>query len=108
MARRNHRPGLHSATLALRHKHLRPGTAQTQGDRRIRTHARQLWAEPEPERSMDWPPLLARLPRLAERPERNPEQGEILDEELPRERGEGGEAAETRLPHTRRRDEEAQ
>src|SRR5215831_4407355 len=108
MARRNHRPGLRSATLALRHKHLRPGRAQTQGDRRIRTHARQLWAEPERERSVDWPPLLARLPGLAERPERNPEQGQVLDEELPRDRREGGEATETWLPDARRRDEEAQ
>src|SRR6516165_3698701 len=108
MARRNHRPGLHSATLALRHKHLRPGTAQTQGDRRIRTHARQLSAEPERERSVDWPPLLARLPGLAERPEGNLEQGQVLDEELPRERRQGGKAAETRLPDAWRRDEEAQ
>src|SRR6516164_3372410 len=105
MARRNHRPGLHSATLALRHKHLRPGTAQTQGDRRIRTHARQLWAESERERSVDWPSSLAGLPGLAERPERNPEQGQVLDEELPRERGEGGEATGTRLPDARRRDQ---
>src|SRR5262249_24353123 len=74
----------------------------------IRTHARQLWAEPERERSADWPPLLARLPGLAERPERNPGQGQVLDEELPRERGEGGEAAGTRVRDARRGDEEAQ
>src|SRR4029077_10911222 len=49
---------------------------------------------------------LARLPGLAERPERNPEQGQVLDEELPRERRQGGEAAETRLPDARRGDEE--
>src|SRR6516225_8579071 len=73
-----------------------------------RTHARQPWAEPERERSVDWPPLLARLPGLAERPDRDPEQGQVLDEELPRERGEGGEAAGTRRPDARRRDEEAQ
>src|SRR5215831_16185863 len=53
-------------------------------------------------------PLLARLPGLAERPERNAEQGQVLDEELPRERREGGEAARTRLPDARRGDEEAQ
>src|SRR5262245_62162056 len=51
---------------------------------------------------------LARVPRLAERPERNPEQSQVLDEGLPRECPEGGEAAGTRLPDTRRRDEEAQ
>src|SRR5262245_15153952 len=51
---------------------------------------------------------LARLPGLAERPERDPEQGQVLDEELSRERREGREAAETRLPDARRRDEEAQ
>src|SRR5438128_2600614 len=51
---------------------------------------------------------LARVPRLAERPERDPEQGQVLDEELPRFPREGREAAETRLPHARRRDEEAQ
>src|SRR6516162_2183160 len=51
---------------------------------------------------------VARLPRLAERPERNPEQGQILDEELPRFPREGGEAAGTRLPDARRRREEAQ
>src|SRR5262249_11123847 len=57
-----------------------------------------------------WPscPLLTRFPGLAERPERNPEQGQILDEELPRERRQGGEAAETRLPDARRRDQEGQ
>ena len=49
-----------------------------------------FWAEPERESSVDWPPSLAGLPGLAERPERNPEQGQVLDEELPRERGEGG------------------
>src|SRR5579864_6138992 len=46
-------------------------------------------------------PLLARLPGLAERPERNPEQGQVLDEELPRECREGGEAAGTRRPDAR-------
>src|SRR6059036_197745 len=51
---------------------------------------------------------LARLPGLAERPERDPEQGQVLDEELSRERREGREAAKTRLPDARRRDEEAQ
>src|SRR5438552_16773664 len=51
---------------------------------------------------------LARLPGLAERPQRNAEQGQILDEELPRLPREGGEAAGTRLPDARRRDEEAQ
>ena len=50
----------------------------------------------------------ARLPRLAERPERDPEQGQVLDEKLSRERRQGRETAETRLPHTRSRDEEAQ
>src|SRR4051812_13395069 len=53
-------------------------------------------------------PLLARLPGLSERPERNPEQGQVLDEELPRDCREGGEATETRLPDARRRDKEAQ
>src|SRR5262249_17554166 len=53
-------------------------------------------------------PLLAHLPGLAERPERNPEQGQSVDEELPRDRREGGEATETWLPDARRRDEEAQ
>src|SRR3954452_4938220 len=53
-------------------------------------------------------PLLAHLPGLAKRPERNPEQGQVLDEGLPRECREGGEAAETRLPDARRRDQEAQ
>src|SRR5262245_8367898 len=47
-------------------------------------------------------PSLAGLPGLAERPERNPEQGQVLDEELPRERGEGGEAAGARRPDARR------
>src|SRR5262249_60845456 len=51
---------------------------------------------------------LASLSCLAERPERNPEQGQVLDEELPRDRRQGGEATETRLPDARRRDEEAQ
>src|SRR5262245_58524134 len=51
---------------------------------------------------------LARLPRLPEGPERDPEQGQVLDEELPRERRQGGEAAETRPPDARRGDEEAQ
>ena len=41
-----------------------------------------------PCRTMDtpWPscPLLTRFPGLAKRPERNPEQGQVLDEELPR------------------------
>src|SRR5262249_16132692 len=49
-----------------------------------------------------------RLPGLAERPERNPEQGQVLDEELPRESREGGEAAGIRRPDARRGDEEAQ
>src|SRR3954447_11772680 len=53
-------------------------------------------------------PSLARLPGFAEQPERNPEQGQVLDEGLPRERRQGGEAAGTRLPDARRRDEEAQ
>src|SRR5262249_14898493 len=53
-------------------------------------------------------PLLARLPGLSERPERNPEQGQILEEELPRDRREGGEATETWLPDARRRAQEAQ
>src|SRR5438105_8284652 len=51
---------------------------------------------------------VARLPGLAERPERDPEQGQVLDEELPRDRRQGGEAAETRLPNTRCGDEETQ
>src|SRR5438876_10732010 len=51
---------------------------------------------------------LARFPGLAERPERDPEQGQVLDEELPRLPREGGEAAGTRLPDARRRDEKAQ
>src|SRR5262249_41040367 len=58
-------------------------------------------------------PLLAHSPGLAKRPERNPEQGQVLDEEVPRARPpgdvrEGGEATETWLPDARRRDEEAQ
>jgi hypothetical protein len=44
---------------------------------------------------------LGRCPRLAERPDRNPKQREILDEELPRLPREGGETAGTRLPDTR-------
>src|SRR5262245_31928227 len=51
---------------------------------------------------------LAGVPRLAERPERDPEESQILDEELSRERRQGREAPETRFPHTRSRDEEAQ
>src|SRR5438309_10572689 len=51
---------------------------------------------------------LARMPRLTERPERDPEQGQVLDEELSRDRREGGETAGTRFPHTRRRDQGAQ
>src|SRR5262245_62009193 len=86
MARRNHRPGLRSATLV---QHLATALGRT------RTLS-------------GLPPLLARLPGLAERPERNPEQGQVLDEELPRDRREGGEATETWLPDARRRDEEAQ
>src|SRR6516165_3170289 len=53
-------------------------------------------------------PALARLPGVAERPQRNPEQGQVLEEELPRGPREGGEAAGTGLPDTRRRGEEAQ
>src|SRR5262245_45835629 len=53
-------------------------------------------------------PSLAGLPGFAKRPERNPEQGQVLDEELPRGPREGGEAAGTRRPDARRRDEEAQ
>src|SRR5262245_52052157 len=45
-------------------------------------------------------PSLARLPGLAERPERDPEQGQVLDEELPRRPREGGEAAGIRRPDT--------
>src|SRR5262249_51082236 len=41
-------------------------------------------------------------------PERYPEQGQVLDEELPRGPREGGEAAGTRRPDARRRDQEAQ
>src|SRR5262249_25711796 len=51
---------------------------------------------------------LARLPGLAERPERDPKQGQVLEQELPRFPREGGEAAGARLPDARRRDEEAQ
>src|SRR5260221_555224 len=51
---------------------------------------------------------LARFPGLAERPERDPEQGQVLDEELPRFPREGGEAAGARLPDARRGGEEAQ
>src|SRR5579859_1720351 len=53
-------------------------------------------------------PSLARQPGLAERPERDPEQGQVLDEELPRDRRQGGEAAETRLPNAGCGEEEAQ
>src|SRR6516165_2758013 len=53
-------------------------------------------------------PSLAGLPGFAKRPERNPEQGQVLDEELPRGPREGGEAAGTRRPDARRGDEEAQ
>src|SRR5262245_36133641 len=51
---------------------------------------------------------LARLPGVAERPERNPEQGQVLDEELTRETREGGEAAGRRLPDPWRCADEAQ
>src|SRR5262245_2044041 len=51
---------------------------------------------------------LAGLPGVAERPERNPEQGQVLDEELPRDRRQRGEAAQTRLPNSRCGDEETQ
>src|SRR5262245_8592240 len=54
------------------------------------------------------PPLLVRLPGVAERPERNPEQGQVLDKELPRLSREGGEAAGARLPDARRGEEKAQ
>src|SRR5262245_797521 len=68
---------------------------------------KQLRGEPECVSSADWPPFLAGLPRLAKRPDRDPEEGQVLDEELPRERGKGGEAVGTRLPDARCRDEEA-
>src|SRR5438132_12753208 len=48
---------------------------------------------------------LARLPGFAERPERNPEQGQVLDEELPRDRRKCREAAETWLPDAGRGDQ---
>ena len=53
-------------------------------------------------------PLPARLPGLAERPERDPEQGQVLEEELARFPRQGGEAAGTGLPNARRGDEEAE
>src|SRR6516162_10425272 len=63
------------------------------------------------QRSRSWQPLpllRACLPGLAERPERDPEHGQVLDEELPRLPGEGGEPAGTRLPDARGSGEEAQ
>src|SRR5215471_1469702 len=58
--------------------------------------------------SADRLPSLNRLPGLAERPERNPEQGQVLDEELTRGPRKGGEAASIRRPNAWRGDEEAQ
>src|SRR5437868_6156037 len=55
-----------------------------------------------------YPSPLARFPGLAEGPQRDPKQRQVLDKELPRLAREGREASGARLPDPRRRDEEAQ
>src|SRR5882757_10856124 len=58
--------------------------------------------------SADRPSSLTRLPGIAQCPERDPEQDQVLDEELPGLSRERGKAAGTRLPDAWRRKEEAQ